>query len=58
MKKYWPLVRTLTYLIVGLFNTIMIKPEEIGSLKNNLGYFFLVMVIVEVILFIKKRVRV
>ena len=57
MRKYWPLVRTLTYLIVGLFNTVFIRAEDIGSWKNYLGYFFLVMVVVEFIIYIKNKVR-
>ena len=57
MKKYWPVVRTLTYLIVGLFNTVMIRPEDIGSWKNYLGYFFLVMVVVEIVIFVSKRTK-
>lgn len=57
MKKYWLILRTLTFLIVGVINTILIKPEEIGSWKNYLGYLFLILVIVDVGNVIYKKLK-
>ena len=56
MKKYWPVLRTSTYIIIGLLNTAFIKSEDIGTWKNYVGYFFLTLVMVDVVvLFIKKK---
>jgi hypothetical protein len=42
----WTTIRTLTFLIIGLMNTALIKPEDIGTWKNYVGYaFFLVAVL-------------
>jgi len=54
MKKYWPILRTLTFLIVGLFNTVLIRPEDVGTWKNYTGYIFLVIGIVDSFFLIKK----
>ncbi len=35
--------RVLLFLIVGIFNTVLIRPEDIGSLKNYLGYVLLLL---------------
>ncbi|WP_340111849.1 hypothetical protein [Maribellus mangrovi] len=47
-----------TTLVVGLFNTVFIRPEDIGTWKNYVGYAFLVICLVNVIilfLIIRKR---
>jgi len=33
-KLIWTTIRTLTFLIIGLMNTVIIKPEDIGKWKN------------------------
>ena len=48
-KHLWKYVRTMTFILVGLMNTVWIKPEDIGSWKNYLGYFLLLLAILEVI---------
>jgi hypothetical protein len=56
MKKYWPILRTLTFLIVGLMNTLLIRPEDLGTWKNYLGFLFLALVLFDLIMyFVKKR---
>lgn len=40
-KKFYPLIRLLFYIIVGAFNTILIKPEDVGTWKNYIGYLLL-----------------
>ena len=57
MKKYWPIIRTLTFLIVGVMNTILIRSEDIGSFKNYLGYLLLILAAVDIIINIVKKVR-
>ena len=41
-----------TTLIVGLFNTVLLKPEDVGTWKNYVGYAFLVICIVNIGIFI------
>ncbi|MCP4092715.1 MAG: hypothetical protein GY747_04630 [Planctomycetes bacterium] len=42
-KYVWYLTRTLTFWIVGWFNTAMIQPEDAGGWKNWLGWLLLAM---------------
>lgn len=42
-KFFWTIIRTLTFIIVGLMNTLLIRPGEIGSWKNYLGYALLLL---------------
>ena len=51
----WVVVRTITFVIVGLFNTVFIQPEDIGTWKNYLGYGLLILALIDVILLIKNR---
>ena len=55
MKKYWPILRALTFLIVGVFNTVLIRPEDSGSWKNYLGYLFLALVVFEIATYFVKK---
>ena len=45
------LLISITTLIVGLMNTVFIKPEDIGSWKNYIGVLFLLIAIVNTVLF-------
>lgn len=55
MKKYWPILRTLTFLIVGLMNTLLIRPEDTGTWKNYIGYLFLAFVVLDIIMYLIKK---
>lgn len=57
MKNYWPIIRTLTFLIVGVFNTFLIRPEDSESWKNYLGYFLLALVVFEIASYFIKKIR-
>ena len=57
MKKYWPILRILTFLIVGIFNTLLIRPEDVGTWKNYTGYGLLIIGIFDAIVLIKKSLR-
>ena len=48
-KLYWPIIRTIIFIILGLMNTVFIKPEDIGTLKNYIGYAFLVLAVIGVL---------
>lgn len=41
-SKAWPIIRLLLFLIVGLMNTVFIRPEEVGTWKNYIGYALLI----------------
>ena len=55
-KVTWTIIRTLLFLIMGLFNTVFIKPEDAGTYKEYLGYFFLILVAAEIVGLIKNFV--
>jgi len=54
MKKYWYIIRTVLFYFIGLMNTIFIKPENIGSWENYLGYLILILAVVDTIVIIRK----
>jgi len=45
------LLISLTALIVGLMNTVLLKPEDIGSWKNYIGILLIVIAVVNTVLF-------
>ena len=45
----WTIIRTLTFLIIGLMNTALIKPEDIGTWENYVGYTFLLVAVLDAI---------
>jgi len=53
-KLIWTICRTLTFLVVGLFNTVLIRPEDVGSWKNYLGYFLLALALYDIIALLVK----
>jgi len=57
MKRYWPILRTLTFLIVGIFNTVLIRTEDIGTWKNYIGYILLIIGIIDAYFLIKNYLR-
>lgn len=54
MKKKWHVVRTIGFIIVGLFNTVFIKAEDVGTWKNYIGYVILIVGLIDLILLLKK----
>lgn len=57
MKKHWRIIRTAIFYLIGLMNTIFIKPENIGSWENYLGYLILLLAVVDTIVIIMKYLR-
>lgn len=55
MKNSWTILRTLTFYIVGLFNTLLIKSEDVGTWKNYLGYLLLLIALTDTILLVNKK---
>ena len=55
MKNSWTILRTLTFYIVGLFNTLLIKSEDVGTWKNYLGYLLLLIALIDTIVLVNKK---
>jgi len=53
-KNNWPILRTILFIVIGLFNTVLIRPEDVGTWKNYLGYGFLLLGIIEAFFLIRK----
>lgn len=48
-KIIWIIIRNLTFLIVGILNTVLIAETDKGTWKNYLGYFLLALVVYDII---------
>lgn len=46
-KKHWPIIRAILLIVIGLLNTVLIRPEDVGTWKNYLGYALLLMGIID-----------
>lgn len=53
-KKQWPIARTLLFVIIGLLNTVFIRPEDIGTWKNYFGFGILLLAIVDIFFLVKQ----
>lgn len=56
-KRTWGILRTALFIIVGLFNTVLIRPEDIGTWKNYLGYALLLIGIIDAFFLIKNYLK-
>ena len=54
MKNSWPVIRMLLFLVVGIFNTVLIRPEDVGTWKNYLGYALLLLGVIDAVLLVRK----
>ena len=53
IRIVWNYIRTIIFYLLGLMNTIFIKPEDVGSMKNYIGYIFLILAILDTIFKVK-----
>lgn len=44
-KLIWHIIRILTFYLLGIMNTVLIRPEHLGTIKNYIGYALLVVAI-------------
>ena len=52
----WHVGRTVLFWIVGLFNTLLIRPEDVGSWKNWIGWALVLLAVGDTIaLFLRER---
>lgn len=56
-KKQWTIARTLLFVIIGLLNTVFIRPEDIGTWKNYVGYGVLLVAIVDIFFLVKQYLK-
>jgi hypothetical protein len=56
-KISWPPIRTLLFIVLGLINTVFIKPEDLGSFKNYLGYGLLIMGLIDAFFLIRSKIK-
>jgi len=49
-KGVWHLARTGIFWVIGLFNTVLIRPEDAGTWKHWLGWAFLVLAIADTVM--------
>lgn len=49
-KVIWTVVRTLSFILIGLVNTLWAKPEDVGSWKTYFGFFFLILAVADILL--------
>ena len=57
IKFAWNYARTIFFYLIGILNTLFIKPEEIGTWKNYLGYAILIVAVVDTIFLVKNIVK-
>ena len=46
---YWSISTIICLIIVGLMNTVFLKPEDIGTWKNYIGYAFLIGAVLNIV---------
>lgn len=47
LKALWHLQRTLLFWIIGLMNTLLARPADIGGWKNVLGWLFIALALAD-----------
>ena len=57
MKKDWAIIRTIGFLTVGIFNTLLLRSEDVGTWKNYVGYILLIIGIIDSFFLIKKYLK-
>ena len=46
-KKRQTFIRILAAIVIGLMNTVFVRPEDVGSWKNCVGYLFLIIAAID-----------
>ena len=52
-NKTWTIIRTATFFLIGLMNTVFIRTENTGSWENYAGYFFLLLAVIDSFFLVK-----
>lgn len=48
-KLKWQILRTFLFIIIGTMNTVLIRPEDVGSWKNYIGYALLIIALFDIV---------
>ncbi|TNE62191.1 MAG: hypothetical protein EP344_05255 [Bacteroidetes bacterium] len=56
-KVTWTISRTALFVVIGLLNTVFVRPEDIGSWKNYAGYGFLLLALVDAVVLVREYIR-
>lgn len=56
-RDVWHVQRTVLFWIVGVFNTAMLRPEDVGSWKNWVGWAFLAIAAIDTVALLRKEAR-
>ena len=54
-KAVWHLQRTLLFWIIGLFNTLLARPADIGGWKNVLGWLLIALALADSVAIYRKE---
>lgn len=54
-RDLWHFSRTLGFWIVGAFNTVLIRPEDVGSWKNYVGWGLIALAVLDTVLVARKE---
>jgi hypothetical protein len=57
MKKYWNIIRTIIFIVIGIKYTLFINPELLGTLGNYIGYMLLILGVIDSFFLIKKYLK-
>jgi hypothetical protein len=57
MKKYWNIIRTIIFIVIGIKCTLFINPELLGTLENYIGYMLLILGVIDSFFLIKKYLK-
>jgi xanthosine utilization system XapX-like protein len=55
-RAVWHLQRTVLFWIIGLFNTLLIRPEHVGGWRHWLGWIMVAVAVADsIVLFLRER---
>jgi len=57
-RAVWHVQRTCLFWIIGLMNTVWIRPEDVGSWKNFVGWAILAIAVVDTVLLFRRERRI
>lgn len=48
-RSLWHVQRTLLFWVIGIFNTALIRPEEVGSWQHVVGWIMVILAVVDTV---------
>jgi hypothetical protein len=56
-KNIWTYIRIVTFYIIGIMNTVLIKPGHMDIWRHVLGNFFMALAVFERIVMVNKIIK-